>query len=110
MTEGSPRTHGAASELVRSSDVSAALEAILFSSNRALKVRELQQATDADRNTIEGALEKLREAYHTHSATVSVPVLLIGWLLASAPGARALLNPPLLHAFRSRMASALDLK
>src|SRR5438046_6457618 len=35
---------------------------MLFSSNRALKVRELQQATDADRNTIEGALEKLREA------------------------------------------------
>jgi segregation and condensation protein B len=43
-------------------DVSAALEAILFSSNRPLKVRELQQATDADRNTVEGALEKLREA------------------------------------------------
>jgi len=43
-------------------DVSAALEAILFSSNRPLKVRELQQATDADRNSIEGALEKLRES------------------------------------------------
>jgi len=47
---------------VRSSDVSAALEAILFSSNRPLKVRDLQQATDTDRNTIEGALEQLREA------------------------------------------------
>src|SRR2546430_5593649 len=45
-----------------SDDASAALEAILFSSNRPLKVRELQQATDADRNTIEGALEQLREA------------------------------------------------
>jgi segregation and condensation protein B len=44
------------------SDVSATLEAILFSSNRPLKVRELQQATDADRNSVEGALEKLREA------------------------------------------------
>lgn len=43
-------------------DVSAALEAILFSSNRPLKVRELQQAVDADRNSVEGALEVLREA------------------------------------------------
>ena len=43
-------------------DTSAALEAILFSSNRPLKVRELQQATDADRNTVEGALEELRDA------------------------------------------------
>jgi segregation and condensation protein B len=42
-------------------DTTAALEAILFSSNRPLKVRELQQATDSDRNAIEGALEKLRE-------------------------------------------------
>ena len=44
-----------------SENVSAAVEAILFSSNRPLKVRELQQATDSDRNTIEGALESLRE-------------------------------------------------
>lgn len=43
-------------------ETSAALEAILFSSNRPLKVRELQQAVDADRNTVEGALESLREA------------------------------------------------
>jgi len=43
-------------------EVSAALEAILFSSNRPLKVRELQQATDSDRNTVEGALEQLRDA------------------------------------------------
>lgn len=43
-------------------DPSAALEAILFSSNRPLKVRELQQATDLDRNSVEGALEKLRES------------------------------------------------
>jgi segregation and condensation protein B len=42
-------------------DASAAIEAILFSSNRPLKVRELQQATDSDRNTVEGALEELRE-------------------------------------------------
>ena len=42
-------------------DPSAALEAILFSSNRPLKVRELQQATDLDRNSVEGALERLRE-------------------------------------------------
>jgi segregation and condensation protein B len=44
------------------SDITPALEAILFSSNRPLKVRELQQAIDADRNSIEGALERLREA------------------------------------------------
>jgi segregation and condensation protein B len=43
-------------------DLSASLEAILFSSNRPLKVRELQQATDADRNEVEGALEALRSA------------------------------------------------
>ena len=43
-------------------DPSAAVEAILFSSNRPLKVRELQQATDMDRNSVEGALEKLRES------------------------------------------------
>lgn len=43
-------------------ELTAAIEAILFSSNRALKVRELQQATDADRNSLEGALERLREA------------------------------------------------
>ena len=42
-------------------NASAALEAILFSSNRPLKVKELQQATDMDRNGIEGALEQLRE-------------------------------------------------
>jgi segregation and condensation protein B len=44
------------------SQVSAALEAILFSSNRPLKIRELQQATDSDRNAVEGALEELRES------------------------------------------------
>jgi segregation and condensation protein B len=43
-------------------DVAAALEAILFSSNRPLKIRELQQAVDSDRISVEGALESLREA------------------------------------------------
>ncbi len=47
-------------------DTTAAVEAILFSSNRPLKLRELQQATDADRNSIEGALEKLRENLEGH--------------------------------------------
>jgi segregation and condensation protein B len=60
--KGSPRTHGEASEFVGHSDVSAALEAILFSSNRPLKLRELQQATDADRTAVEQALETLRQA------------------------------------------------
>lgn len=43
-------------------DLTGALEAILFSSVRPLKVRELQQATDSDRNGVEGALEALRES------------------------------------------------
>ena len=44
------------------SNVSAALEAILFSSNRPLKLRELQQATDTDRTAVEQALNELRQA------------------------------------------------
>ena len=44
------------------SDLSAALEAILFSSNRPLKLRELQQATDSDRTAVEHALDELKEA------------------------------------------------
>jgi segregation and condensation protein B len=43
-------------------EVSAAVEAILFSSNRPLKLRELQQATDSDRTAVEHALEELRAA------------------------------------------------
>jgi segregation and condensation protein B len=42
--------------------MSAALEAILFSSNRPLKLRELQQATDSDRTAVEHALDELKEA------------------------------------------------
>ncbi len=44
------------------SEVSAAVEAILFSSNRPLKLRELQQATDVDRAGLESALAELRSA------------------------------------------------
>ena len=43
-------------------ELSATLEAILFSSNRPLKLRELQQATDADRAGVEKALDELRQA------------------------------------------------
>ncbi|MBO0701969.1 MAG: SMC-Scp complex subunit ScpB [Candidatus Dormibacteraeota bacterium] len=39
--------------------LAAALEAILFTSNRPLKVRELQQATDASRAAVEDALREL---------------------------------------------------
>jgi segregation and condensation protein B len=39
-----------------------AIEAILFSSNRPLRLRELQQVTDTDRETIERALDELRES------------------------------------------------
>jgi segregation and condensation protein B len=43
-------------------DLQAAIEAILFTSNRPLTLRELQQATDSDRTAIERALGELREA------------------------------------------------
>lgn len=39
----------------------AQIEAILFSSNRPLRVKELQQATDAGRDAIEDALGSLRD-------------------------------------------------
>jgi segregation and condensation protein B len=42
--------------------LSAAIEAILFSSSRPLKVRDLQQATEADKADVEAALETLRES------------------------------------------------
>jgi segregation and condensation protein B len=42
--------------------LAAAIEAILFSSSRAFKVRELQQVTDSDRAGVEQALEELRES------------------------------------------------
>ncbi len=45
-----------------SSDLSSAIEAILFSSNRALKVRELQQATDSSKDEVEHALDALKGA------------------------------------------------
>jgi segregation and condensation protein B len=44
------------------SEIAGALEAILFSSNRPLKLRELQQATDTDRTAVEQALEELRQS------------------------------------------------
>ena len=44
------------------SELSSALEAILFTSNRPLKVRELQHATDATRPAVEDALDELRAA------------------------------------------------
>jgi segregation and condensation protein B len=42
--------------------LSAAIEAILFTSNRPLRVRELQHVTESDRATLERALEELRES------------------------------------------------
>ncbi|MBO0708710.1 MAG: SMC-Scp complex subunit ScpB [Candidatus Dormibacteraeota bacterium] len=42
--------------------LAAALEAILFTSNRPLKTRELQQATDASRPAVEEALRELEVA------------------------------------------------
>jgi segregation and condensation protein B len=43
-------------------ELSSSVEAILFSSNRPLKVRELMQATDSSRDALEDALESLRVA------------------------------------------------
>ena len=43
------------------SQLSAQIEAILFSSNRPLRVKELQQATDAGRDAIEDALHSLHD-------------------------------------------------
>ena len=40
----------------------AAIEAILFTSNRPLRLRELQQVTESDRAAVEAALEELRAA------------------------------------------------
>jgi segregation and condensation protein B len=48
--------------MIEANRLSAAVEAILFSSNRPLKVRELQQATEADRASVETALETLRDS------------------------------------------------
>ena len=45
-----------------SESLGAALEAILFSSNRPLKLRELQQATETGAKEINAALEGLRDA------------------------------------------------
>lgn len=44
------------------SSLAAAIEAILFSSNRSFRVRELQQVTDSDNATVERALDELRES------------------------------------------------
>jgi segregation and condensation protein B len=43
-------------------ELSGAVEAILFSSNRPLKIRELQQATDSSRDEVEHAIDELRAA------------------------------------------------
>ena len=42
------------------SDLAQALEAILFSSNRALRTRELQQATESGPKDVQAALEELQ--------------------------------------------------
>jgi segregation and condensation protein B len=55
-TENTENTHDPATRL------GMALEAILFSSNRPLKVRELQHATDTDRTGVEMGLEALKTA------------------------------------------------
>jgi len=44
------------------SDLPRALEAILFSSNRPLRLRELQQATESSTKEVQAALDELRDA------------------------------------------------
>ncbi len=48
------------------SELSATIEAILFSSTRPLKLRELQQAVGGDRTAVEQALEELKLALEGH--------------------------------------------
>jgi segregation and condensation protein B len=48
------------------SELSASIEAILFSSTRPLKLRELQQAVGGDRTAVEQALEELKQALEGH--------------------------------------------
>ena len=43
-------------------ELAQALEAILFSSNRPLKVRELQQATESGSNEVQAALDEIAAA------------------------------------------------
>jgi len=43
-------------------DLAQALEAILFSSNRALRMRELQQATESGAKEVQAALDELQSA------------------------------------------------
>jgi segregation and condensation protein B len=43
-------------------DLAQALEAILFSSNRALRARELQQATESGAKEVQAALDELQDA------------------------------------------------
>ena len=47
-------------------ELAQAVEAILFASNRPLKLRELQQATDSDRQGVETALAEVRDALAGH--------------------------------------------
>ena len=44
------------------SELAQAVEAILFSSNRPLKLRELQQATESGAKEVQGALDELRDS------------------------------------------------
>jgi segregation and condensation protein B len=62
VPEGIALTEGAApaSETSAVRQLSAAIEAILFSSNRPLRLRELQHATDTERPVIEEAISELR--------------------------------------------------
>lgn len=47
--------------MAETAELASALEAILFSSNRPLRLRELQHATDTDRVGVEAALDELRD-------------------------------------------------
>ena len=78
--------------------LSAAIEAILFSSNRPLRLRELQQATDSDRLVVEGALEELRESLSQRGLMLQRQQDLVG--LVSPRNLPFLVRNDLLGAFR----------
>jgi segregation and condensation protein B len=84
--------------------LSAAIEAILFSSNRPLRLRELQQATDSDRLVVEGALEELRESLSQRGLMLQRQQDLVG--LVTRPELSAYVRRALRPELTGRLSSA----
>ena len=84
--------------------LSAAIEAILFSSNRPLRLRELQHATDSDRLVVEGALEELRESLSQRGLMLQRQQDLVG--LVTRPELSAYVRRALRPELTGRLSSA----